>query len=175
MEDWRGAAWAQPLLGKAAQPMASTKVLGALNWLLLILIIVAALVKIYQPLAPGAVDRATRDSLPADAVAAIQELRPAGPMFNSYNWGGYLIFTLWPDYPVFVDGRTDLYDEAFLRQYIRIYMADDVWQDSLDEYDIRLVIIEANSVLAKFMRMEPMWREAYRDDMAAVFTRDTVP
>ena len=29
-------------------------------------------------------------------------------MFNSYNWGGYLMFKL-PDYPVFVDGRTDLY------------------------------------------------------------------
>ena len=175
MQDWRGAAWAQPLLSTVSQPMASNKVLGALNWLLLILIVVAALVKIYQPLAPGAVDKATRESLPADAAAAIQELRPAGPMFNNYNWGGYLIFTLSPDYPVFVDGRTDLYDEAFLRQYIRIYMADDGWQDSLDQYGIRLVFVEANSVLAKFLRVDTTWQEAYRDDMASVFTRDKVP
>lgn len=175
IEDWRGAASAQPLFQKASQPMASSKVMGALNWLLLILIIVAALVKIYQPLAPGAADRATRESLPAEAVAAIQELRPAGPMFNSYNWGGYLIFALWPDYPVFVDGRTDLYDDSFLREYIDIYLANDGWHDSLDRYGIRMVFVETNSVLAKFLRMEPMWQEAYRDNMAAVFTRDRVP
>jgi len=171
LEGWRDGTWAEPLLRKASQPLASSKALGALNWLLLILIVVAALVKIYQPLAPGAVDRATREALPVEAVAAVHELHPAGPLFNSYNWGGYLIFTLWPDYPVFVDGRTDLYDEAFLRQYVRIYMADDGWQDSLDQHGIQLVLLETNSVVAKFLRMEPIWQEAYRDDMATVFIR----
>ena len=27
------------------------------------------------------------------------------PMFNTYNWGGYLDYTLYPDYRVFMDGR----------------------------------------------------------------------
>jgi len=70
-----------------------------------------------------------------------------------------------------VDGRTDLYDEPFLRHYIRIYFADDGWQESLDQYDIRLVIIEANSVLAKFLRREAHWKEVFRDSMASVFMR----
>jgi hypothetical protein len=155
--------------------MAGGRLLSVVNWLLLLLIAIAALVKIYMPLAPGVVEKATRDSLPVDAVAFVQDQRPPGPMFNNYNWGGYLLFSLWPDYPVFVDGRTDLYDDAFLRQYLSTYVADEGWQESLDEYGIRLVIVETNSVLAKFLRIEPGWQEAYRDEMAAVFTRETTP
>jgi hypothetical protein len=153
--------------------MAGGRMLTIINWVLLALIAIAALVKISLPLAPGAVDKATRASLPVDAVAYVRTQRPPGPVFNSYNWGGYLLYTLWPDYPVFVDGRTDLYDDAFLRQYINIYVADDGWRELLDQYEIRLVIVETNSVLAKFLRTDPAWREAYRDEMAAVFTRET--
>ncbi len=173
LESWRETGWAQPLLDAASQPMAGGRILTLLNWLLLMLVMVAALVKIYLPLAPGAVEKATRDSLPVDAVAYIQAQHPPGPMFNSYNWGGYLLFTLWPDYPVFVDGRTDLYDDAFLRQYLHIYVADDGWQDLLDKYGIRLIIVETNSVLAKFLRINPAWQEAYRDQMASVFIHNT--
>jgi hypothetical protein len=173
LEDWREVEWAQPLLRGAGQPMASGRTLRLLNWLLLALITIAALIKIYMPLAPGAMEEATRESLPVDAVAYVQNQRPPGPIFNSYNWGGYLIFTLWPDYLVFVDGRTDLYDDDFLHQYLSIYVADDGWQASLDEYGIQLVIVEANSVLAKFLRIDLQWQEAYRDQMAVVFTRLT--
>ena len=151
--------------------MAGGRLLRALNWLLLTLVVVAALVKIYMPLAPGAFDKAVRESLPVDAVTAIRTQQPAGPMFNSYNWGGYLVFRLWPDYLVFVDGRTDLFGDAFLREYVRVVVADDGWQAALDRYGIRLVIVEADSVLAKFMRSSAGWQEIYRDHMAVVFTR----
>jgi hypothetical protein len=162
-------------LRAASRPMAEGRMLSRLNWLLLILVVIAALVKVYFPLAPGTMDKATRASLPVDAVAYIQTESPPGPLFNSYNWGGYLLFTLWPDYPVFVDGRTDLYDDAFLRQYLSIYVADDGWQALLDEYGIQLVIVETNSILAKFLRVDPAWQEAFRDEMATVFVRETGP
>jgi hypothetical protein len=74
-----------------------------------------------------------------------------------------------------VDGRTDLYDDDFLRQYINIYVADDGWQELLDEYHIQLVFVETNSILAKFLRQDPAWQEAYRDDMGTVFIRETTP
>lgn len=171
LEEWKELGWAQPFLQAAGRPMAGGRTLTMLNWLLLILVAIAALVKIYLPLAPEAVEKATRDSLPVDAVAYIQAQHPPGPIFNSYNWGGYLLFNLWPDHPVFVDGRTDLYDDAFLRQYLSTYVADDGWEALLDEYGIRLVIVETNSILAKFLRLDPGWQEAYRDEMAVVFTR----
>ncbi len=171
LEVWRGVGWAQRWLDEAAHPLAGGRLLGILNWLLLIVVVAAALGKIYLPLRPGAVEDATHAAMPVDAVAAIRVQRPAGPMFNSYNWGGYLIFTLWPDYLVFVDGRTDLYDEEFLRDYLKTHGAEDGWQERLAHYDVRLVVVEANSVLARFLRLEPGWEEIFRDGMAAVFTR----
>jgi hypothetical protein len=142
-----------------------------LNWLLLTLIVAAALVKIYLPLTPTANLTAEQDSLPYGAVEFIRQHQPPGPMFNSYNWGGYFIFKLWPAYPVYIDGRTDLYDDAFIRRYLGVMLADDDWAQVLADDGIRLVVIEQNSVLDKFLRRDSGWRELYRDDMAVIFGR----
>jgi hypothetical protein len=142
-----------------------------LNWIFLGLIIVAALVKIIIPLTPKANIEAEQDSLPYQAVEFIKNNHPAGPMFNSYNWGGYLIFKLWPEYPVYIDGRTDLYNDAFIRRYIDVMVANDGWQQTLAEDGINLVFVETNSTLAKFLRQNPAWIEIYRDETAIIFNR----
>jgi hypothetical protein len=96
-------------------------------------------------------------------------------MFNSYNWGGYLIWALYPDYRVFVDGRTDLYDDAFLRDYLNVAMARPGWEDVLQRYDVKLIVIERDSVLATFLQAtgeDSGWRMSYSDAQAAIFVRD---
>src|SRR5205823_9243873 len=50
---------------------------------------------------------------PAAAVSFMARERPPGPIFNDYNWGGYLIWKLYPQYRVFIDGRTDVYGDSF--------------------------------------------------------------
>lgn len=142
-----------------------------LNWVLLGVIVVAALIKIYIPLTPTANLKAEQGSLPYDAVEFLRQSEAPGPLFNSYNWGGYLIFKLWPDYPVYIDGRTDLYDDAFIRRYLEVMVAGDNWQQTLDEDGINTIFIERDSILAKFLRLETDWKEIYADDMAAIFVR----
>jgi hypothetical protein len=171
LEDWRRSPKTAAWLERANKPMADRGRLSALNWLLLVLIVAAALLKISMPLAPQAIEEATRESMPVDAVAYIQQMQPDGPMYNSYNWGGYLMFKLWPDYPVFVDGRTDLYGDDFMHEYISIYVANEGWQALLDAHDIQFAIIEQDSVLAKFLKLSSDWQEVFRDDMAVIFTR----
>lgn len=144
---------------------------SAVNWLLLVTIGFVASVKIYTTLTRTALDQAVHAGLPRDAVAYVQSQRLAGPLFNSYNWGGYLLFSLWPDYLVFVDGRTDLYGDAFLREYLRIHLAEEGWSDLLLKYGVRLVLVESNSPLARALQQQPDWEEAYRDALAAVYTR----
>ncbi len=146
---------------------------AALNWLLLALVCLAALVKIIVPLTPAANLKAEREGMPLAAVEFIQTEQPPGPLFNSYNWGGYLLFKLWPQYPVYIDGRTDLYDDAFIRRYLSIAAADDGWPDKLAADGVNLVVIEANSTLAKFLRREPDWLELHRDEQAAIFGRQS--
>jgi hypothetical protein len=137
------------------------------------LVVLAALVKIAMPLSPQANLQAEEKSLPAGAVHFIQTEKPAGPLFNNYNWGGYLIFKLWPAYPVYIDGRTDLYDDAFIRRYLNVVVAGDGWHKTLDDDGINLVLIESNGTLDKFLRVDPVWAEIYRDKMAVVFARKT--
>ncbi len=40
-------------------------------------------------------------------------------IFVFYDWGGYAIWNLYPEYRVFVDGRADLYGDDLLRQSIQ--------------------------------------------------------
>jgi hypothetical protein len=111
--------------------------------------------------------------LPAQAVQFIQENHPPGPLFNSYNWGGYLIYKLWPEYPVYIDGRTDLYQDEFIRRYLQVMAADEGWEKTLAEANINLVLIENQSGLDRFMALSPLWREVYREELAVVYVRAT--
>jgi hypothetical protein len=141
-----------------------------LNWVLLGLLCLAALVKISQPINSSVNEEAQAESLPVEAVSFLERERPRGPIFNSYNWGGYLIWRL-PDYPVFVDGRTDLYDDAFLREYLSIIHARGEWEAALDSYGINLVLIETESMVGRLLVERPGWDRVYHDEMATVFVR----
>lgn len=145
-----------------------------LNWLIVVLVAAAAVLKIVVVFRPETADQAMRASLPMGAVEYVLDHRPAGPMFNSYNWGGFLIWALYPDYRVFVDGRTDLYDDAFLRDYLKVVMARPGWEAVLERHGVNLIVIERDSVLATFLEGREVggWRLAYGDDLAAVFVRE---
>jgi len=145
--------------------------LALVNWLLLVLVLAAASVKVVYPLRASFNIENERRTLPLDAVEWIQERRPAGYMFNSYNWGGYLIWKLWPDYPVFVDGRTDLYGDRLLSQYLQVRFAQPGFQEVLDEYDISFVLTEAGGFTDNFLALDDGWTLVYSDDVAAVYVR----
>lgn len=149
----------------------SARRLIVLNWVLLGLVIGAALIKMSQPLSPAVNEQAQAESLPVEAIAFLKRERPAGLIFNSYNWGGYLIWEL-PEYPVFVDGRTDLYDDAFLREYLSIVLAQDDWEQALDSHQVDLVLIEPQSMLGRLLGERPGWEQVYLDEMATIFVRE---
>ncbi|MBI4769118.1 MAG: hypothetical protein HY784_01565, partial [Chloroflexi bacterium] len=89
------------------------------------------------------------------------------------NWGGYLTWALYPDYPVFVDGRTDLYEDAFLREYLRTAQGAPGWEATLERYGVRLVLVEADSGLDRELGRSAGWTLAYRDELAVVYARTT--
>jgi hypothetical protein len=143
-----------------------------LNWLLLGLIVLAALLQIIVAIAPNVSATAIRKSMPVGAVEFISQTQPDGPMFNSYNWGGYLMWKLYPDYRVYVDGRTDLYDDEFFNEFILVYSANTGWQKALDARGINLIIVERDSKLAIAVSQDPHWRLAYSDPVAVVYLRN---
>ncbi|PJF36438.1 MAG: hypothetical protein CUN49_05500 [Candidatus Thermofonsia Clade 1 bacterium] len=153
-------------LPKARPPKGAALIL---NWLLLALIVSGAVLKIWVELNPSAIRRAQAERLPLGVVAYLNQARPQGAMFNSYNWGGYLLFAA-PDFPVFVDGRTDLYDDELLSEWLRAYTGV-AWRDVFTRWSIALVVLERDSTLAAILRDAPEWRETYSDAIGAVFER----
>lgn len=103
------------------------------------------------------------------AVAYLQESGlVAQPLFNSYNWGGYLI---WHKIPVYVDGRADVYGDAFLRRYLHTADVGRDWREGLTAYQVEVVLMEAYAPLITVLIESGEWREVYRDDMAVIFVR----
>jgi hypothetical protein len=145
-----------------------------LNWVLLIVVLLGGLVKIAAALNESVMRDAQETYLPVEIAAFLDESPPPGKMFNSYNWGGYLMFAA-PNVPVYVDGRTDLYDDDFLRDYLDVYFARDGWRESLDEQDIGFVAVEESSTLAKLLRTQPdTWKESlFDDEHSSLFVRIT--
>ncbi len=158
----------------ARLPAERTPRAGALNWALLILMSLAALLKISVEMLPETNETQLARIVPIGAAEYVRQAQPPGQLFNSYNFGGYLAWALYPDYPVFVDGRTDLYDDAFLREYLAIAFARPGWQAALEKYGVRLALVESNSVLADQLAREADWRIIYQDPTASVFQRTAV-
>ncbi|MBI5291763.1 MAG: hypothetical protein HY872_07800, partial [Chloroflexi bacterium] len=99
-----------------------------LNWAIVVAVALAAAAKAALPLLPAATQDAVTGASPVGAAAYLRANPPPGLMFNSYNFGGYLTWALYPQTPVYVDGRTDLYDNAFLTDYLNTASAGPGWQ-----------------------------------------------
>jgi hypothetical protein len=114
-------------------------------------------------------EQAFQKGLPVEAVEYLRQTRPPGRLFNSYNWGAYLLWAL-PEYPVFVDGRTDLYNDEVIGEWLRVARAEDGWQEILDKWGVRLVLVEPKTPLV--YRLEDNgWQVLYSDQVSVVYGR----
>ncbi len=111
-------------------------------------------------------------AFPERAVAYLQSRSGFGPLFNHYDWGGYLIWKLYPATRVFIDGRADLYREPILDQFAATYQLKGDWRQPLDHWDIHTVLVPPNSAIAVGLGDAPGWKIAYADSQAVIFTRE---
>ena len=109
---------------------------------------------------------------PAAAASFIAKTQPAAPLMNHYNWGGYFIWKLYPGYRVFIDGRADLYGDAFINDFASTYyLRGHAWQSPLASWDIRTVVLPPDSPLIAALQSTPGWRTIFADHQVVVLTR----
>ncbi len=107
---------------------------------------------------------------PIGAVAAIKA-RNTGPILNSYNFGGYLIYA---GVKPFVDGRTDqLYGEAFMVRYANAVTLHNVgdFVHLLDEYGVTTTLLSPQTPALGLLDRMDEWQRVYADDVAVVHVR----
>ena len=108
---------------------------------------------------------------PLAAVAFLQQERPPGPLLNHYNWGGYFIWKLYPQYRVFMDGRADVYGDIFMTDFGACYYLTDDWKKSLRTWGIRTLVLPPDAPLITGLRSGSEWRQIYADSEAVILTR----
>jgi len=107
---------------------------------------------------------------PVTALAAVPaELLPQ-PVFNEYEFGGYLIFR---HVKPFIDGRADMYGDAFMFSYLDASRPDRAAFERLaHQYRIRWALLATGGPMAHMVAGLPGWRRIHSDDVAAVFVND---
>jgi hypothetical protein len=115
--------------------------------------------------------------LPQAAVAslkssAVKSSHASGRLFAYYDWGGYAIWKLYPEYRVFVDGRADLYGDDLLRQALKTALnLRSGWREVLDDWQIEVVLVPPSCALAQALLLDPGWRAVFSDPKADIFVR----
>jgi len=110
--------------------------------------------------------------LPEAAVSFITTHRPPAPILNHYNWGGYFIWKLYPEYRVYIDGRADLYGDTFMDEFATTYyLRGDSWQNPFKTWGIRTVVLPPDAPLITALRASPDWETMYADSQAVVLRR----
>lgn len=107
---------------------------------------------------------------PVGAARFLEAQRVAGRALNEFTFGGYLIWTLTPRLPVFIDGRSmALYDPRFVDSALRAQPP--ALQGFLSRYDIGVIVHRTSSLLT-WAESLPGWSVVYFDDTAFVAVRD---
>lgn len=109
--------------------------------------------------------------MPVQAVNAVKQRHYPGPLFNDYNWGGYLIWQL--GQPVTIDGRAGLYGDANISRSIATWAGAPQWASDPQLQSARLVIAPVRDALTQLLRLDSHFQLVYEDQVAAVFVRRT--
>lgn len=119
---------------------------------------------------PG-LDHAISSEYPVNAVNFLRRNPVGGPLYNSFDWGGFLIFYM-PEYPVSIDGRTDLYGDAMDERYLSTQEAEASYLTDPVLNEAGVVILKNKFPIAKMLVTDRRFRVLYKDDLATVFARN---
>lgn len=106
---------------------------------------------------------------PVSAVAAVPPAVAQTPVLNDYRFGGYLIGQ---GIAPFVDGRAELYGDAFLQAYARLLAPDRAaLAKVLEDRRIGWTILIPGSPIARAMDETPGWRRLRADRWSVIHVR----
>jgi hypothetical protein len=104
---------------------------------------------------------------PVRACDYIRAKRLPQPLFNTFDWGGFLTWYL-PQYPVSIDSRFNLYGDEFDSLYFKLIFGQ-LQPDSDPSFArARTILLPTDSPLAVALSALPQFQVAYQDDVAMV-------
>ena len=115
-----------------------------------------------------------------NGVNFVKNNKLAGPVFNNFDVGSYLIWKLYPEFRVFVDGRPEAYSTDFFQKiYIPMQESPELWQKYSDQYKINYVFFDYHDItpwaqtFLSFISQDKNWPLVYKDNSIVIFLRRT--
>ncbi len=108
-------------------------------------------------------------TFPTRAVDELKKQNLTARIFSTDDWSGYVIYRLYPQVRVFLDGRSDFYGPKLGDEFSDIIGVKTGWEDRLKKYGAETVLLPANSILSVAMKGSNRWRCIYDDGVAAIF------
>lgn len=109
--------------------------------------------------------------LPQRAVTKLLDCGQAAPVWNDYNWGGYLIWRGGGRYKVGMDGRAEtLYSNQLLKNYFTAGLAQEGWMKVVQRSPARYALTP--TAWSAHIDRLPGWRKLYQDDLAILYGRE---
>ena len=173
------AEWVTGALGmrRGAEPKAwaSERRRSTTNWLCVGVLGVALLLVTAVGVDSQGQAAAVKKDFPVGALRYIQAHGLPARGFDSYNWGGYLIWNWYARRAVFADGRPDMYGDAFMNSYISAYEGGGSWSHILDANALCYVLVEPGSGIARAMSTARGWHIRYQDAVSVLYLRTGSP
>jgi hypothetical protein len=109
-------------------------------------------------------------SYPVAAVEFIRTRHLSGNILNEFNWGEYLIWSLYPAVKVAMDGRYEtVYRDEVYRLYVQFIQAKPGWREFLQKFPRTSYWWPPPPEVYPLLVSAPDWRQVYRDAGAALF------
>ena len=132
-------------------------------------LMLVALMKLFWVAHPVMVSHYESGIFPEAAVKWIQTQPIQRQLFSEYDWGGYLVWHL-EDYPVFVDGRTDLYGDAIIMEWKNFINGEDGWEETISNRKINSVLVRVDRPIVTILQNDG-WHQIWRDERSIVMER----
>jgi hypothetical protein len=105
---------------------------------------------------------------PVAAAEFVEKRRYPGPLYNEFNWGGYLIWRL-PKRLVSVDGRGYIYGSRRFERGVQTWSAKPGWENDPDLTSARTIIASRERGLTSVLLLDPRFELVYEDEISLVF------
>ena len=113
------------------------------------------------------------EEYPANAVQFIKEKNITGNMYNDYGFGPFILFSLYPDYKVFIDTRAEVYGEKMIKDYYYIRYALEHWEKLAESYNISFFVIQHEPEIENALYNSKNWKLVYYDNLASIYLKNT--
>lgn len=113
------------------------------------------------------------------AAEFIKQANVKGRIFNNYIIGNYLIYALYPQEQVYVDGRPEAYPATFFDDYWKMMADEQFFNNQVKKYNINAVVF--NVAIEDPMKSRPFltrlldskdWVPVYADGIVTIFARN---